>query len=346
MSPHWRRWSCVLLALATLTACGGGGGGDGGEGGGPQPQQEPGPAPEPAEAAAPSTPPAGTVISLTNGAPEGVVADPVSGVVAVALRNPSRLALVDMRTSRVTRVVPVPGAARHLQLLAPGGPVIVPGEDTDVVAQVDLRTGEVKTQAKVGRQPHDAAGVDGRVYVAVELGGNTTVVNTDGTVGPVLPGPVAPGGVAIAGGRVGVVDVRGAQLFVYDAAAARPIGQLSAGNGPTHAVPDGSGGIVVSDTRGDALLFYRLGPEPQLVRRVPLKGSPYGLAVDQARRRLWVTLTATNQLAGFDLSGTAEQPFTTLAAVRQPNTVAVDAESGRVYVAGAADSTLQVVDPQ
>lgn len=295
---------------------------------------------------APLAPPAGTVISLPGGAPEGVVADPVSGVVAVALRKPSRLALIDIRTAQVTRVIPVPGAARHLQLVAPGGTVIVPGEDTDVVAKVDLRSGDVLVQTKVGRQPHDAAGVDGRLYVADELGGTTTVVNSDGAVGPVLPGPVAPGGVAVAGGRVGVVDVRGAQLFVYDAAAARAVGQLPAGNGPTHAVLDGSGGIVVSDTRGDALLFFRLGPEPQLVRRVPLKGSPYGLAIDTARRRLWVTLTGTNQLAGFELSGTADQPFITLPSVRQPNTLAVDTASGRVYVAGAAESNLQVVDPR
>ncbi|MDQ3642817.1 MAG: YncE family protein, partial [Actinomycetota bacterium] len=113
---------------------------------------------------------------MPGGAPEGVVADSVSGVVAVALRNPSRLALIDTRTAQVTRVVPVPGAARHLQLVAPGGPVIVPGEDTDVVARVDLRTGEVQAQTKVGRQPHDAAAVDGRLYVADELGGTTTVV--------------------------------------------------------------------------------------------------------------------------------------------------------------------------
>jgi len=343
VSRRRRGRACALAALVTLAACGGGGDGEGGAG---QPSPQPGPAPEPAEAPAPAAPPAGTVISLPGGAPEGVVADPVSGVVAVALRKPSRLALIDIRTAQVTRVIPVPGAARHLQLVAPGGPVIVPGEDSDVVAKVDLRSGDVLMQTKVGRQPHDAAAVDGRLYVADELGGTTTVVSPDGAVGPVLPGPVSPGGVAVAAGRVGVVDVRGAQLFVYDAATARPLGQLPAGNGPTHVVPDGSGGVVVSDTRGDALLFFRLGPEPQLVRRVPLKGSPYGLAIDMARRRLWVTLTATNQLTGFDLSGAADQPFITLPAVRQPNTVAVDAESGRVYVAGAAESNLQVVDPR
>lgn len=237
------------------------------------------PAPEPAVAPVPSTAPAGMVVALPGGGPEGVVADPVTGVVAVALREPSRLALVDAKTARVTKVVPVPGAARHLQLVGPGGPVLVPGEDTDVLSQVDLRTGEVGTTAKVGRQPHGAAAADGRVYVADELGGSASVVNGDGSLGPRIPGPVQPGGVAVSGGRVGVVDVRGAQLFVYDAAKAQPLAQLPSGDGPTHAVPDGTGGpgtggIVVADTRGGALLFFRLGPEPRMERRVALSGSP------------------------------------------------------------------------
>ncbi|HSH58232.1 MAG TPA: hypothetical protein VK988_01065, partial [Acidimicrobiales bacterium] len=119
-------------------------------------------------------------------------------------------------------------------------------------------------------------------------------------------------------------------------------------------VPDGtggpdSGGVVVADTRGDALLFFRLGPEARMERKVVLPGSPYGLAFDATRRRLWVTLTATNQLAGFDLSGSAAtptEPFVTLPTVRQPNSVAVDPASGRVFVAGATDATLQVIDPR
>jgi len=284
------------------------------------------------------------------------VADPSTGVVAVALRDPARLALVDGRTAQaqVIRVVAVPGAARHLQLVANGGPVLVPGEDTDVLSQVDLRTGVVRTQTKVGRQPHDAASAAGKVYVADELGGSASVVNGDGSSGPRIPGPVQPGGVSSAGNRVGVVDVRGAVLFVYDATTSQPVAQLPAGDGPTHAVPDGTGGpddagIVVADTRGNALLFFRLGPQPRMVGRLPLQGSPYGLALDAARHRLWVTLTATNQLVGFDLSATATTPpagpFITLPAVRQPNSVAVDPASGRVFVASATDATLQVVDP-
>ncbi len=348
MKARRRIWRSILAsaALVALASCGGE------ESNSPRaPAQELPPAPEPAVAPAPAMPPAGTVIALPGGGPEGVVADPVTGVVAVALRDPARLALVDSRVPRLTRVVPVPGEARHLQLVPGGGLALVPGEDSDVVAQVELSTGEVRAQSTVGRQPHDAAAIGGRVFVADELGGSASVVNGDGTAGPRIPGPVQPGGVAAAGERVGLVDVRGAQLFVYEAATARPLGQLPAGAGPTHVVPDGTGsaddgGVVVADTRGDALLFFRLGPEPRMLRRVGLRGAPYGLALDAVRRRLWVTLTASNQLVGFDLAAPSDQPFITYPTVRQANSVAVDPTSGRVFVAGAADSNLQVVDPR
>ena len=92
----------------------------------------------------------------------------------------------------------------------------------------------------------------------------------------------------------------------------------------------------------------RVVPVPGAARHLP--NSPYGLAFDPARRRLWVTLTATNQPVGFDLSAPTAMaratPFTTLPTLRQPNSIAVDPTSGRVFVAGATDSGLQVVDPR
>nr|MDQ3990227.1 YncE family protein [Actinomycetota bacterium] len=58
------------------------------------------PAAEPAEAPEPTRAPAGRVVPVGPIA-EGVVADPVTGLVAVGLRDPFRLALVDGRTGEV-----------------------------------------------------------------------------------------------------------------------------------------------------------------------------------------------------------------------------------------------------
>ncbi len=95
------------------------------------------------------------------------------------------------------------------------------------------------------------------------------------------------------------------------------------------------------DTRGDSLLEVRTTPKPVVHRRIPLAGRPYGVAIDRRRKRLWVTLTERNQLVKLTTKGR----LTTLPTVRQPNTVAVDGRSGRVFVSGKVDGTIQIVDP-
>ena len=338
----WRGRASAVVVLVALTGCAG----DGPEQGVPSPTSAPDfpPAAEPAQSPLPTEAPAGAVLDLgTGGGPEGIVADPVTGLVVIALRQPNRLVLVDGRAEQVARTVGVPGAARHLQLAAPGGPVLLAGEDTDVLAQVSLPDGEVTAEINVGRQPHDAAAVDGRIFVADELGGTTSVIE-DGAVVRAFPEPVQPGGVVLAGNRVGVVDVRGNTLSVYDTSGTEALGSVGAGAGPTHAVADEQGRVVVADTRGDALLVFRLDPL-ELVEEVALTGTPYGLAVDPERDMLWVTLTATNRLVGFRLTDGPPEAVTSLPTVRQPNTVAVDPVTGRVFVAGATDGTLQIITP-
>ncbi len=338
----WRAVSAVVVLVA-LSGCAG----EEPEVSAPVPTSAPDfpPAAEPAVSPVPTQAPAGDVVDLgTGGGPEGMVADPVTGLVAIALRQPSRLVLFDGRSGEVARTVPVPGAARHLQLAAPGGPVLLAGEDTDVLAQVALPGGEVTAETSVGRQPHDAAAVDGRIFVADELGGTTSVIE-DGALVQAFPEPVQPGGVVVTGGRVGVVDVRGNTLSVYDTAGTQTFGSLGAGAGPTHAVADGRGRIVVADTRGDALRFFELDP-PAMVEEVALAGTPYGMTVDTERAMLWVTLTATNRLVGFRLGDGPPEQITSLPTVRQPNTVAVDPVTGRVFVASATDGVLQIVTPE
>ena len=97
------------------------------------------------------------------------------------------------------------------------------------------------------------------------------------------------------------------------------------------------------DTDGDGLLVFRTRPRLELDRRVALAGAPYGIAIDRVRRRLWVTLTARNRLVELTMNG-RPRPLRELPAVRQPDAVAVDERTGRVFVTGRAGS-LQVVDP-
>ena len=327
-----RRLTRLLIVAAVAAACSPG-----------QPGRVLPPAPEPARAPALSSTPVGQVIPLGD-TPEGLAVDPGTGLVAVALRRPDRLALVDGRAGRLLRLVPLSASARHLTIAGAGEPVLVPGEDTDLLLQVRLPAGVVIAQAAVGRQPHDADTAAGHTFVADELGGSVSVVDGDRVIRR-FAGPIQPGGVAAAGDRVGVVDVRGAELFVYDATSLHELARLPAGNGPTHAITVDEGHLVVADTRGGALLVYALAPKPRQLARLALPGAPYGLAFDTTRHQLWVTLTASNELVRFEGSP-LRRTGSALPTVRQPNSVAVDPGTGRVFVAGAVQQgSLQVIDP-
>ena len=290
-------------------------------------------------------PPSGQVIAV-GAVAEGVVADPRTGLVAVGLRDPFRLALVDGASGEVRREIPMPGSLRHLQLQAPGGPVLVAAESSNELLQVALPSGEVISRVGVGKFPHDAtATAGGSIVVANELGGTVSVIE-GGRVVHTFGNAAQPGGVASVGERVGMVDVRKNSLTVYDIARRQRISaDLPAGEGTTHVTADRQGRLLVTDTEGNALTVFGLDPEPRMLGRLPLPGSPYGISYDDARDRLWVTLTATNEVVGIDFAAAQPRVAIRLPTIRQPNTVAVNSVTGRIFVASPAGGELELIDP-
>jgi DNA-binding beta-propeller fold protein YncE len=273
-----------------------------------------------------------------------VVADPRTGIVAVALRDPDAIALVDGRAEKLLEAVGVPAAARHLSLAAPGGPVLVPAEQANQLVRLSLPQGRT-SRVRVGTYPHDAAQSGGRTFVGDERGNTLSVLQGRRLVQR-IDVAAQPGGVAAAGdGRqIAVVSVRERVLELFDARTLRRLGRAPAGVGPTHVVTDGHGLIYVIDTAGDALLVFRTRPVLQLTRRVYLPGAPYGVAYDPVRLRLWVTSSRDNTL--FELRARGRPAVRrTFPAVRQPDSVAVDTATGRVFVTGRVDGVLQVLDP-
>ncbi|HEX2085845.1 MAG TPA: hypothetical protein VHF89_09195 [Solirubrobacteraceae bacterium] len=327
----------ALLAAALLAAAG-----PAGCGSGEDPRSFP-PAAEPARSPVPAKAPAGKVMRV-GAKPEGVVADARTGLVAVALTAPDRLALVDHRSGRVVGGVPLPGAPRHIRLAGPGGPVIVPAESGDALAEVPLRRGRVRV-TKVGDGPHDADARGGRVFVADEFGSTLSIVAGGRRVAQVRA-PLQPGGLAVVpGGPVALVAVRERVLALFDPATGERIAQAPAGVGPTHVEAGDGGRVYVADTDGDAILLFRTRPDLELVRRVALPGRPYGMTIDRTRGRLWVTLTARNEVVWLPANG-APRPVDRYPTVRQPNSVAVHEPTGRVFVASRTDGTLQLLDPR
>lgn len=299
---------------------------------------------EPAQAPPTQQPPAGTVVPVGKQL-EGIVADPVTHLVAVGVRDPYELVLVDGLTGTVTRRLTLPERLRHLQLAAPGGPVLVPGEDSGAVVTVGLPEGEVLSRVPIGEWAHDATAARGGIIAVADEMGEALVLVRDGEVVHRFGDLTQPGGVAAAGDLIGVIDVHEQTLSTYHTLQPARTGRVDAGDGPTHLVADRRNRLVVVDTRGDRLLIFATDPALEQVGEVALAGTPYGVTYDPERDRLWVTLTARNQLVGFDLGGDQPRELARFPTVRQPNTVAVDPDTGRVFVASRAEGTLQMIDP-
>lgn len=328
----------MRLGLAVLTLCLAGGCATS-----PAPSGGPGPpAAEPETAPTTGAPPAGRVLQLGT-KPEGLAVDAQTHVVAVAIHDPAALVLLDGGSGAELRRVGLPGTARHLQNRP--GMILVPVETANELLQVAVPDGHIASRATTGRGPHDAAATaSGRIFVANEFDRSVAIIR-ESTVEHTFGGVEQPGGVATFGETVGVVDVGRSTLTIFDAERTAELAKVSAGNGPTHVVADRRGRFIVIDTRGNALLLYETTPEVRQVRTVPLDGGPYGVAYDQTRDRLWVSLTGRNELVGFDLTTEPPTPFARWPTVRQPNTVAVDASTGRVFITGTADGVLQYLDP-
>jgi len=131
------------------------------------------------------------------------------------------------------------------------------------------------------------------------------------------------------------------RVELRDGRTAELIASADAGVGPTRAVANDRW-LWVVDTRGDALLVFRTRPELELVRRVFLPGGPYAIALDAQKLRLWVTLTATNEVAELPAHGRPRE-LRRFPTVRQPDAVAVESRTHRVSVGGA--DALQLIDP-
>ncbi len=327
-----RGHACLIaapaLAAAALAGCGGGS------------RSDLAPAAEPAKSPPAASRPAGRVTAIGH-KPEGMVADARTRLLAVGLTNPDRLVLVNMDSGRVVRRIRLPEAPRHLSLARPGGPVLVPAEKAGELVEVSLPSGRLRA-IRVGRQPHDAAAAGGRVFVGNEGGDTLSVIDGSREVRR-LPAPVQPGGVAVSsdGRQVAVVGVSERALELRGTRDLKSRGQIDVGVGPTHIVARGRRFFVV-DTRGGGLLEVRTDKHDlRIHRRTNLPGGPYGITFDRPRKRFWVTLTKTNQVVQL----TDRRRLRAFPTVRQPNSVAVDPSTGRVFVASRAEGTLQSILP-
>ncbi|MBJ7472242.1 MAG: beta-propeller fold lactonase family protein [Solirubrobacteraceae bacterium] len=292
---------------------------------------------EPATSRGGGPTPEGRVVRI-GGRPEGVAIDPATGTLAVALgADGTELGLFDAQSLQLRSKVRLPAGARHVSFGA--GRFLVPMEDADQLAQVAPSGGEAEL-TDVGDGPHDATAADGQLFVGDEFGGTVSVLR-DGKLRTTMPVDVQPGGIVDVGdGKVAIISVRAYTVELLDTQTLRTSGSQNAGYGPSHAVATTDGRVLVADTRGGAVLVYETRPRLKFIQRLATGGSPYGLAIDQRRNRLWVTDSGADRVLEVDTAGelreVAEYPT-----VRQPNSVAVDERSGAAVVVGQAGGELQ-----
>jgi DNA-binding beta-propeller fold protein YncE len=278
--------------------------------------------------------------------PEGVVVDAATRTVAVAVDDPDELVTIDADSGAVIGRTPLPGSARHVALAATGGPILVPVETANALVRVDLPDGHAQPAISTGVSPHDAAAAsNGVVFVANEGGGTVAVVRGDYVV-KVFNDRVQPAGTAAVYTAVGLLDVRKNDLTVYDAEALTSVGSVPAGQGPTHLVSDRHERMIAVDTRGNAIRVFDLTPGPRQVASVAQPGAPYGITYDPARDRLWVASSGTNEVVGYDMTGTAPRQVRRFSTVQNPYSVGVDAATGKLFVAGASEGVVHVINPQ
>ncbi|MEU4443700.1 hypothetical protein AB0K14_20175 [Actinosynnema sp. NPDC050801] len=274
-----------------------------------------------------AVPPQGRVLPLGR-ATSVVVA---GGRVAVAVADPPSVALYPLDTLGDPLVVPLPGPAERLVADGDAVQAVVP---TGLV--VTVRPDGSTSQQSVEGAPVDVARVDGRTLVAQR---DLRQVSVDGHV---VRGISSPDRLVAVGGAAVVLDRPRSAVFDLDPAADGPGAGLRAGEGATNAVADRFGRVLVVDTRGGELMAF--STDPLIMRlRYPVPGAPYGMAYDETRDLVWITLTARNEVVAFDVAGAEPVERHRFAAVRQPDSVAVDPGSGRVFVASGDGAGMQVI---
>nr|CEL13936.1 Probable conserved lipoprotein LppL [Kibdelosporangium sp. MJ126-NF4]CTQ88305.1 Probable conserved lipoprotein LppL [Kibdelosporangium sp. MJ126-NF4] len=287
-----------------------------------------------------SSTPAGTVVPLAEKI-TSMVAVPPARTIAVATTGPTLLLLNLDNPAEPARTVDLPGPATALSATATG--VLASVGSTKQVVTVPLPAATPSTL--------QLQGAPGNATTSGEL---TLVPLTDTRAVDVLRGGVAEKRISgsmfsadqvlATGQNVVVLDRLRTALFDIDLAGGTVGAGQRAGAGAANATTDRYGRVLVTDTRGGALLAFTANPI-MLRQRYPVPGAPYGIAYDPKRDLAWVTLTERNEVVGYNVAGGEPRETHRFATVVQPNSVTVDPDSGRVYVASATGGGVQVMQP-
>ncbi|MBB5908279.1 YncE family protein [Actinoalloteichus hymeniacidonis] len=285
--------------------------------------------------------PAGDIVEA--GAPvTALLADPETATLVAAVADPPRLLLQDLDDLEATpHEIDLPGTAARLES-AQAGTVQALIPDAGALVEVDLASGDTEEIALAEAAVSTTEGAEEATVIA-HPDGSVGIIEADGEHREV-PGFDGTTTVVTAGGIVYALDRVQSSLVEVDLDETRRGLALRAGEGATNAVVDRFDRIIVTETRSGELLVF--SADPFLLRqRHPVPGGPYALAYDEQRDLAWVTLTETNELVGFDIAAGDPVEKHRFPSVQQPNSVAIDQDTGTVVVGSATGEGIQVVHP-
>ena len=321
---------------------------------------DPGPATiEPAGAATsppPDRPPAGDVLALT-GRPTAALFDPTTSSLAVFTPG------ADPQAPGTLTIIGPAGAARPVAL--PAGTTAIAGDGKGAVyattrggfVTVDLATGGLAATTIDGHDATDftavARRVDGRLLVG-SAAGAVYVLADQTSSGQTDSGQTGSDQTRVTAettifSRVDAIVTEGETAVVLDRAqtSVTALNQqgavqqaLRAGLGATTIAADPAGRVLVTDTRGGQLMVFSVDP---LIQRqgYPIGESPYAIA--SSNTLVWVSQTAINSVAGYDLGTGIPVEKVRYPTVRQPNSLAFDEVSGTLYVVSGSGDGIQVI---
>lgn len=271
-----------------------------------------------------------------------MVTDAASKTLVVAVSEPPSLRIYDLAALNAPKTtVALPGPAERLTVSGSQVLASVPGKS--LLAKVALPGGALESIPVAG-QP-SAGLADGDATLVAVRDRRAVEVLTKNAGPKTITGQIySADDVLSTGDGVVVLDRLRTAVFSVDLAEGTIGEGLRAGDGAANAVTDDFGRVLVTDARAGALLAF--STTPLLLRqRYPVPGGVYGIAYDRARGVAWVTLTERNEVVGFDVRGGEPLEKYRFPTVRQPDSVTVDEQGGRVVVGSAIGEGIQVITP-
>ena len=280
--------------------------------------------------------------------PAGIVTD-FSPVDALTFEPATRTlaALTDASTS--VRLVPRDRSAQTRVIdLGSTGADLVAGRDSTVlvpmdggIARIDTADGQ-RTDLALEADALSAADLpDGSTAVGDDTG-TVRVLDASGQVTSTVSGGSVTSADALASTEKGlsVLDRRQTSVTDLDLDDGTLGVALRAGEGAAEMTSDEFGRLLVTDSTGTELLVFT-SHDLLMRQRFPVGSKPWAIAYDERSGIVWVTLPALNEVVGYTLDTGIPVEAERLTTVRQPNSIAVDADTGDLYVGSATGDGLQ-----